>query len=59
MTVQFEKAVLPSTKIVKYSDVIYTIQPDTPCATPERIERFRPVCLAIVGNSHEVNGVRD
>ena len=26
MTVQFEKAVLPSTKIVKYSDGIYTIR---------------------------------
>jgi len=50
MTVQFEKAVLPSTKIVKYSDVIlHNPAEHAVCATRERIERFTSVCLAIVG----------
>ena len=60
MTVQFEEPVLPSTKIVNYSDVIYTIPSEQAIdAARERIERFTPVCLATAGSSPEVKGVVD
>ena len=57
MTVPFDKPMLPSTKIVKYSDVIYKNREQVVNAAPERTQGTFCLGLNDCGERDEVTGV--